>query len=402
VDLLRTTRCCSALALSLITVVALDAGQLPSAPTISSPARSDKAAEAPLSPFPSRTHWTLALNSVLTAPPAFQASAGYFSIEGDRIAAYELNHGTLRWVASVRTQSRPVVGGDLLFVEQAGTLVALRTLDGSTAWQQPLLSKLTSPLAWRDNLLIAGAEMAVLAFSVTDGQLVWRHELASVVEAEPALSNDRVYVPTKDGRVIALRLRDGTVAWERRLGGAAHDPLVAGDRVLVGSSDNYLYSLDARDGEREWRWQTGADVVARPLADEHRVYFVSLDNVLRALNLRNGVQQWKRGLAFRPAWGPIRAADTLVLTGIEGTPRAFYLKDGAPAGEMRTDSGAEIAAPPHAFESAGALGPALVIVSRRLESGATVTVVSRSIEPTVFPTLLPLPGLEPAVAPVAR
>ena len=62
--------------------------------------------------------------------------------------------------------------------------------------------------------------------------------------------------------------------------------------------------------------RTGADVVSRPSVDDDHVYFVSLDNVLRALNRGNGVQQWKRGLPFRPAWRPMTAADTVLVTGI--------------------------------------------------------------------------------------
>ena len=107
------------------------------------------------------------------------------------------------------------------------------------------------------------------------------------------------------------------------------------------------------------------------------VYFVSLDNVLRALNRSNGVQQWKKGLTFRPAWSPIIGADTVMVTGIQGPLLAFYRKDGAPGGELVTGMD-EIAAPPYAFESARALGPMIVVVTRNLKAGATVKAVSHS------------------------
>ena len=71
-----------------------------------------------------------------------------------------------------------------------------------------------------------------------------------------------------------------------------------------------------------------------------------------------------------------------------------YRKDGAAGGELAT--GADlIAAPPYAFESAGALGPIIVVVTRNLKAGATVKAVSRRIEPQAVP-LGVLPGLVPA------
>ena len=214
------------------------------------------------------------------------------------------------------------------------------------------------------------------------------------MHAAPTLAGDQLFVPTEDGHVVALRASDGETVWDRRLGGPGNAILALEDRLFVGSSDNFLYCLSARSGQIEWRWRSGADVISLPVADRERVYFVSLDNVLRALNQRNGVQQWKKPLQFRPAWGPIRAADALVLTGVDGPAHAFMLKDGAPAGDMMTESGAELAAPLHVFDSPGTIGPTVVAVTRRLASGATVTAASRSIDPPVLP-LLPLPGLVP-------
>jgi PQQ-like domain len=348
----------------------------------------------PVSPFPSQARWTLAFDQPLAAPPAYDGESGFFPLEDGRILVYELNRGTLKWQAPVRTQKPPVVGDGLLFVELAETLEARQASDGAVAWTAPLASKLTAPLAWHDGRLVAASGTSVVLFQATDGTMLWRRDVRASVEAAPTLAGDRVVVPTADGHVVALRVTDGETLWDRRLGGPGHAILVVGERLFVGSSDNFLYCLSALDGQVEWRWQTGADVVSLPVADRDHVYFVSLDNVLRALNQRNGVQQWKRPLQFRPAWGPVRAADALVLTSVDGPPHAFMLKDGAPGGDMITEAGAELAAPLHVFQGSGTIGPVVVAVTRRLVSGATVMAASRSVDPVAVP-LLPLPGLIP-------
>jgi outer membrane protein assembly factor BamB len=361
------------------------------------PAKRSSAKPSPLSPYPAELRWTLALNNALVAQPAYDGSNGYFPIQGDRVAAYDLHQGTQRWIVSARPLSAPAVGGGLLFLEQSGGLSALHVADGSVAWTVPLTEKLAVPLVWDSGRLVAGTPTAILSFRAEDGMLQWRRDLNAKPQRTPSLGGDGVYVPMADGRVIALAADTGEILWERRLPEAPNDILVSDLQLFVGSNDNYLYCLNTRDGLTRWRsTRTGADVVSRPTVDGDHVYFVSLDNVLRALNRSNGVQQWKKGLTFRPAWSPIIGADAVMVTGIQGPLLAFYRKDGAPGGELVTGVDL-IAAPPYAFESPQALGPMIVVVTRNLKAGATVRAVSHSIEPPPVP-LGVLPGLVPVPA----
>jgi outer membrane protein assembly factor BamB len=351
----------------------------------------------PLSPFPSRTLFTLALNNQLVAAPAYRDGNGYFPIEGDRIVAYDLTLGTQRWLVPGSPDWAPTVGGDLLFVDQEDHIAALHTRDGSTAWTTPFAAKLVAPLAWDHDWLVAVTAAEVLAFRGTDGTLVWRQAIAGA-RATPSVDADRLYVSLNDGRVLALRMNTGVQIWQRKLAGPPNEILALGDRLVVGSNDNFLYSLKADDGTVDWLVRTGADVVSKPVADRDRVYFVSLDNVLRAVNRRNGVQQWKRPLAFRPTWPPLKAADTVMVAGIAGAVRAFFLNDGMPAGELGIDAATEIAAPLYAFSAPAALGPTVIAITRSIADGAAIVAVSRSIEPPVV-AFSGLPGVSPIAVP---
>jgi outer membrane protein assembly factor BamB len=181
-------------------------------------------------------------------------------------------------------------------------------------------------------------------------------------------------------------VEDGSVVWTRKLGGAANDILVVDDRIYVGSDDNFLYALDTLTGKVLWRWRTGGDVVGLPSADGSRLYFVSLDNVLRALDLRTGNQRWKRTLPVRPIAGPVSAGSTLVVSGLTPPLRAFRMSDGTPAGELPAKG--EMAGPPHVL--AHGVVPVLIVPTRVLGAGATITAMSRSPEPAIAP-LAPLP-----------
>lgn len=207
----------------------------------------------------------------------------------------------------------------------------------------------------------------------------------------PAVSADRVYVPTNDGRVVALRGDTGEPVWERKLGGVANDALVIDDRLYVGSKDNFLYCILTKNGNVDWRWRTGGDVIGLPAVDDHHIYFVSLDNVLRSLHRISGAQQWMRPLPVRPVWGPIKVVDRLVVGGQSATLHAFNLKDGASADKL--DAGAELAAAPHLVSDASANVPVMLVVTRDIAKGAAARLITRRLEPLSEPLTSPLPNL---------
>jgi outer membrane protein assembly factor BamB len=341
--------------------------------------------------FPVQPVWTLELHNLLVVPTAYDDTHAFFSIEGDRLVAYDLASGEQRWLVSARPLMEPATGDGLVFVTESETLTAFRAADGSLAWQLPLVDTPAARPVWDNGWLIVATEGGeLLAFRATDGQLIWRRDLESPAHGRPALAADRVYAPTKDGRIVALRVESGEPVWERRIGGAPSDVLARDERIFVGSTDNFFYCLLAKDGAVDWRWRTGGDVVGMPIADESRVYFVALDNVLRALNQKSGGQQWMRPLPIRPAWGPVAVGSTVVVAGLATSVRGFAMKDGAPAGEVA--AAAEVAMRPHAFEERARHRPRLLVTTRDIAKGGSATLSERSFEPQIAP-VSPLPNL---------
>jgi outer membrane protein assembly factor BamB len=289
----------------------------------------------PPSLVPAAPVWALVLNNQLTVPPAYDESRVYFSIEGDRIVAYDLVSGVQAWIVSAQPLMEPVAGDGLLFFIEPGVLTALHSADGSIAWRVPFTEKLVVRPVWDNGWLIMASERGEIgAVRASDGKLIWRRDITSPAHAAPALASDRVYVPTSDGRIVALLVETGAPVWERRLGGTPNEVLALDERLYVGAKDNYFYCLTTKDGRVDWKWRTGGDVVGLPIVDEQRVYFVALDNILRALDLNSGVQHWMRPLPIRPTWGPVRAGSTIVVAGQASALHAFNIKDGAVTGTI--------------------------------------------------------------------
>jgi outer membrane protein assembly factor BamB len=371
----RTTRCCSAIALTALWGISLLAR--PPAP--------------PASFFPVVPLWTLALNNPITAPPVYSGGRGFFSIGGGRLAAYDLASGRQLWLVPSSPRSRPAVSDTLIFVAEPAAIRALRQSDGTEAWNIPFADPLGAPLIWDNGWLVAAnATGRVVAFRGEDGREIWRRELGANVRAAPALAADRVYVAPDDGRVVSLLVSTGEVLWEHRLGGAASSVLALDDRIFAGSSDNYFYALDAKRGELLWRWRTGGDVIGLPAIDDDRVYFVSLDNVLRALSRRTGAQIWKRPLPARPTSGPTLARTSVLVTCLDPALHVFDTKDGKPGTDVKVDG--TISAPAALVSAPSLPEPLLVYVTTDVSNVSSVNASTHSLEPPDLGKLAPLPN----------
>ncbi|MES2855376.1 MAG: PQQ-binding-like beta-propeller repeat protein, partial [Bdellovibrionota bacterium] len=82
----------------------------------------------------------------------------------------------------------------------------------------------------------------------------------------PVVAGDLLLTGFSDGYVVALKKRDGSLAWERKIGQAIRfkdvdsTPVVDGSAVYVASFDGSLVSLALESGELNWSVEQGAYV----------------------------------------------------------------------------------------------------------------------------------------------
>src|SRR5437868_12731880 len=110
-------------------------------------------APEPVPLVPARSVWTLALNNQLTLPPAYDQTRVYFPIEHDRLVAYDVASGAQTWLVEAHAIFQPSAGDDLVFLAEAGALVALHSTDGSEAWRTPVAEPLAVRPVWDNGWL---------------------------------------------------------------------------------------------------------------------------------------------------------------------------------------------------------------------------------------------------------
>ncbi|HTA37797.1 MAG TPA: PQQ-binding-like beta-propeller repeat protein, partial [Candidatus Acidoferrales bacterium] len=136
-----------------------------------------------------------------------------------------------------------------------------------------------SPLAFNGNLIVVtlgeGHNGAIVYdFRSSDGRLLWHRKLAAGVRATPSIDpgtaelfvSDRVPSPGPS-HAYAIRLLDGSLAWQANVPGITHaSPVVANGHVYFGVSggdpphcvNGGVVSFNERTGASEWRWMVNA------------------------------------------------------------------------------------------------------------------------------------------------
>ncbi|HEX4051521.1 MAG TPA: PQQ-binding-like beta-propeller repeat protein [Steroidobacteraceae bacterium] len=155
--------------------------------------------------------------------------------------------------------------------------------DLSVAWTLalPVSGNEATPLVHDGVLFIASAN-TVEALNGADGSILWQY----IRQLQPRLNNgrtayvksmaiyqDKLYVPTADGHVVALNVKTGKLLWDTSIVTGAQGvrvsggPIVAHGKVIMGVSlgvttagGDFIVGLDGQTGTELWRFYT----IARP------------------------------------------------------------------------------------------------------------------------------------------
>jgi outer membrane protein assembly factor BamB len=168
-----------------------------------------------------------------------------------------------------------------------------------------------TPLVWGGHVLVGTREGRLYALSLTDGtdELVAAHDAALV--ATPAVVDDHLVVATVDGDVTGYALdgSEGGVeahrSWHHpgRVGtpgtGATAAPTVVDDRVVVAGADGRVHAFEGSTGESCWAapYESGDGVtLAAPAVCDGSVYVANDAGTLHAIDVSDGTERWVRSL----------------------------------------------------------------------------------------------------------
>jgi outer membrane protein assembly factor BamB len=119
-----------------------------------------------------------------------------------------------------------------------------------------------SPAIGESVIAVGTADRNVVLIDRASGDVFWRSRLDGTIRAGPLLDEDRLYIATEaptDGRVYAIRLRDGEALWRTRTGGVAAPLAFDGDALYAGTERGVVYRIDPEQGQIRWRRSLSAE-----------------------------------------------------------------------------------------------------------------------------------------------
>lgn len=191
-----------------------------------------------------------------------------------------------------------------------GSLQALRARTGEPIWRYQAGEELvTTPILVDGKVLVASQNDTLFVVDAATGKWVWqqRRDTPSGFTlrgaATPKVEDGVVYMGYADGSLVALKLEDGAVLWERNLSASGGNqfidvdttPVVDGAGHVFGASfKDGVYSLDTKTGDITW---TTALPGVTSLTPRGEVLFTAGDGQVGAVHAGTGRSLWKRDLS---------------------------------------------------------------------------------------------------------
>ena len=226
--------------------------------------------------------------------------------------------------------------GRVFTLDTEGELAAFSLKDGDNLWRVSIVpvdeedsGAVGGGLAYASGRLYATSGYKYIsAINPETGAQLWKTKLPSPARSAPTVMDERVYVITLDNRLMVFKTSDGTPIWNyagvsettNLLGSAA--PAVDSTLVVLPLSSGELFGLRPENGRIVWEdnlsavRRTGAlgaiaDIRGLPVIDQGVVYAVSYSGRLVALEQATGQRLWQRELGS--AEMPWAAGDTLFI-----------------------------------------------------------------------------------------
>ena len=282
--------------------------------------------------------WQFTTDDAITAAPAVSAEALFLPSNDGILYALDPATGTELWQfatedkisASPVLVNNPVNGAAWALVNgYDGVTRSLDTETGNVVWEYDTKDFINGSPAVVDGqyVVFGGCDAQLHVINLADGSLVRMIETAAQVINSIATIDGMAFCGNYANQTVGFDIAAGTVTWvyqDRNLPFYS-SPGVSNDLLFIGSRDKHLHAIDLHSGMAAWKFQTGARVEASPIVFDDAVVFGSEDGRIFALTLDSGEEIWKldlgEGLAASAAFG----YGTIIVSGEDGT--VFALED---------------------------------------------------------------------------
>jgi len=294
----------------------------------------------------------LKINPILVGDSLYAASA-----EG-RVMSVDPESGRVRWKQDLDLALSGGVGhhGNSVFVGASeGLVMRLDAASGSEIWRAPVSGEVLSAPQGDGRYVVAQTyDGKLMGFDYETGEVRWTYTSDVPVltlrgTGTPMILGDNAIAGFADGKVVAINLRSGNVAWEvrfaipqgrseiERIVDIDGSMAVQSNELYVASYQGRLAAIDTRSGRR--LWQRNVSSVSGVGVGFGNVYVADDDGTVSAF-LRNGQGvRWQNiDLGFRDLSRPTPVSSYVAVVDFEGYLHLLSQVDGEIVGRTKVDS----------------------------------------------------------------
>ena len=226
--------------------------------------------------------------------------------------------------------STPLLVGDLVYTssftgsrDRKGAVFALEVNNLARRWEfdeyfpprggdRRSVGRIVADLVAQDGTIFVGSLDHRLYALNSEGKAKWAFDAGSEIWGAPVVHEDRVYVGTARGELVALSRETGRRIPDFRFkaGGAiAGTPWIEDGLIYVGSFDRKLYAVNLKTGFTEWEFSAGNWFWAGPVVHDGIVYAGNMDESVYAMDAKAGPFA---GIERFKLTGPVRSSPIVV------------------------------------------------------------------------------------------
>lgn len=234
----------------------------------------------------------------------------------------------------------PLLDGDIIYAASSdGEVVALNADRGKELWDVELEMAISGGVGkYRDSLFLGGADGWVIRLSAEDGREIWRAPVSGEVLSAPQSDGTVVVAQTYDGKLMGFSYETGEELWTHvsdvpvlTLRGTS-TPMIMSGFAIAGFAEGKVIAVDLQNGEVAWEARVAipqgrseieriVDIDGSMATQAGEIYVASYQGRVVALDSRQGRKLWQRNVSsfsgVSVGFGNVYVADE------DGTVSAF-------------------------------------------------------------------------------
>ena len=210
----------------------------------------------------------------------------------------------------------PILVNDSIYVASSeGKLASVDAETGRERWKINLDLALSGGVGhYRGSIFVGASEGLVVRLSADSGEEIWRAVVSGEVLSAPQGDGRYVVAQTYDGKLMGFDYQTGETRWTYTsdvpvltLRGTG-TPMILGDKAIAGFADGKLVAVNLRSGNVAWESRVAipqgrseieriVDIDGSMALQGNELYVASYQGRLAAIDTRSGRRLWQRNVS---------------------------------------------------------------------------------------------------------